>query len=75
VILPFVAPDLTANVACQRSYLARIAEELGEDGAPRWNFHKYLVAPDGSLAGAWPSRVRPESREITAEIEKLLPPR
>jgi len=34
-ILPFIAPDLTANVACQRRYLARIAEELGEDGA-RW---------------------------------------
>ncbi|WP_194410360.1 MGH1-like glycoside hydrolase domain-containing protein [Microbacterium cremeum] len=33
-LLPFVAPDLTANVAAQRSYLARIAEELGEDGAP-----------------------------------------
>jgi hypothetical protein len=31
-ILPFIAPDLTANVACQRFYLARIAEELGEDG-------------------------------------------
>ena len=31
-ILPFVAPDLTANVACQRFYLARIAQELGEDG-------------------------------------------
>jgi hypothetical protein len=34
-ILPFVAPDLTANVVCQRTYLARIAEELGEDGQ-RW---------------------------------------
>lgn len=32
--LPFVAPDLTANVAAQRSALARIAEELGEDAAP-----------------------------------------
>jgi hypothetical protein len=31
-LLPLVAPDLTANVACQRLYLARIAEELGEDG-------------------------------------------
>jgi len=30
-ILPFVAPDLTANVACQRSYLALIAAELGHD--------------------------------------------
>lgn len=32
-ILPFIAPDLTANVACQRLYLARIAEELGESGS------------------------------------------
>lgn len=31
-ILPFIAPDLTANVICQRFYLARIAEELGGDG-------------------------------------------
>ncbi|WP_091039088.1 MGH1-like glycoside hydrolase domain-containing protein [Glycomyces harbinensis] len=32
--LPYVAPDLTANAACQRSYLARIAEALGEDPDP-----------------------------------------
>ena len=32
--LPFIAPDLTANVACQRSYLALIATELGLDPAP-----------------------------------------
>ncbi|MDQ0059068.1 MGH1-like glycoside hydrolase domain-containing protein [Paenibacillus harenae] len=31
-ILPFLAPDLTANVYCQRLYLARMAEELGESG-------------------------------------------
>lgn len=31
-LLPLVAPDLTANIACQRLYLGRIAEELGEDG-------------------------------------------
>mgnify|MGYP003642307925 CR=1 FL=1 len=31
--LPFIAPDLTANVTCQRHYLARMAEELGEDGS------------------------------------------
>lgn len=29
-LLPLVAPDLTATVACQRAYLARMAEELGE---------------------------------------------
>ncbi|HWU19825.1 MAG TPA: hypothetical protein VN155_19290 [Devosia sp.] len=33
-LLPLIAPDLTANIVCQRFYLARIAEELGEDGAP-----------------------------------------
>jgi hypothetical protein len=32
--MPYVAPDLTANVACQRVYLGRIATELGEDGSP-----------------------------------------
>lgn len=31
-VLPFLAPDLTANIYCQRMYLARIAEELGESG-------------------------------------------
>lgn len=31
-ILPFLAPDLTANVYCQRLYLARIAQELGRSG-------------------------------------------
>jgi hypothetical protein len=32
-LLPLVAPDLTANFACQRDYLALIAETLGESGA------------------------------------------
>ena len=50
-----------------------VVGELGEAGAPRWNFHKYLVAPDGTLAGAWPSRVDPLAPELTREIEALLP--
>ena len=49
-----------------------IAEELGDAGTPSWNFHKYLIAPDGSLAGAWPSRVRPTDAEVTGQIEALL---
>lgn len=49
-----------------------VAATLGEAGAPRWNFHKYLIGPDGSLAGAWPSQVRPGDSAITAEIEKAL---
>ncbi len=36
-----------------------VAAILGEAGTPRWNFHKYLIGPDGQLAGAWPTPVRP----------------
>jgi glutathione peroxidase len=50
-----------------------IGEELGPDAAPRWNFHKYLVTPDGRLAGAWPSRVEPGAPEIREAIEAALP--
>lgn len=49
-----------------------IAAELGEGGVPRWNFHKYLIGPDGTLAGAWPSRVTPDSAEVTKAIEGAL---
>jgi glutathione peroxidase len=50
-----------------------IAATLGEGAVPRWNFHKYLIDPEGALAGAWPSSVRPGDVAITGEIEKLLP--
>lgn len=49
-----------------------VVEELGEVAAPKWNFHKYLIAPDGSLAGLWPSDVGPLDAEITDTIETLL---
>jgi glutathione peroxidase len=51
-----------------------IAETLGEAGVPRWNFHKYLIGPDGQLVGAWPAQVSPSDDRITGEIERLLPP-
>ena len=50
-------------------------QELGDAAGPRWNFHKYLVAPDGRLAGAWPSTIEPDGAEIAAAVERLLPPR
>lgn len=50
-----------------------VAAQLGEAGAPRWNFHKYLIGPDGQLAGAWPSQVGPLDPAITGEIDPILP--
>ena len=49
-----------------------IGSEVGEAGAPRWNFHKYLMDRDGALCGAWPSAVEPLSEEITGAVEAAL---
>lgn len=38
-------------------------------GKPRWNFHKYLVAADGSLAGSYAPTTKPGSSELTKAIE------
>jgi hypothetical protein len=46
-LLPYIAPDLTANVACQRAYLALIADELGEDSEP------WRRKAEASLASLW----------------------
>ena len=48
------------------------AKELGEGGTPRWNFHKYLVAKDGALAGTFGSRTEPEAADVKAAIEAAL---
>lgn len=53
-------------------FYASIAQAIGEDQLPRWNFHKYLVGADGELLGAWPSKVSPLDKEITDAIEAAL---
>ncbi len=49
-----------------------IESEFGEAAAPRWNFHKYLIGPDGSLVGMWPSDVEPRSEAIEDAIKALV---
>lgn len=48
-------------------------DTLGSAKAPRWNFHKYLVGPDGYLVDGFGTTVAPDSAELTREVEKLLP--
>jgi glutathione peroxidase len=48
-------------------------EQLGEAGAPRWNFHKYLIGPDGDLVEMFGSRTPPLDPAVIAAIEPLLP--
>ena len=39
---------------------------------PTWNFHKYLIGRDGSLAGSFSSRTDPVSPELVQAIGQAL---
>jgi glutathione peroxidase len=49
-----------------------VAAELGEDAAPKWNFHKYLFGRDGSIAGTFGSRTAPDAAELKSAINEAL---
>ena len=48
-------------------------QQLGTASAPRWNFHKYLVAPDGRLITWFATPVPPDAPHLVAAIEAVLP--
>jgi glutathione peroxidase len=43
-----------------------------ETQAPRWNFTKYLVSPDGNVTHRFGSNVEPDARPMIDAIESLL---
>ena len=49
------------------------ATELGMMAKPRWNFHKYLITPDGQLANWFSSPTSPMSERVVKAIEANLP--
>jgi glutathione peroxidase len=48
------------------------AEQLGAAAAPRWNFHKYIVARDGRLVAWFPTATEPTAPEVAEAIEAAL---
>jgi glutathione peroxidase len=52
--------------------LTKVADAEGHDGDIRWNFEKFLIAPDGSVTRFGP-RVTPEDPTLVAAIEDALP--
>jgi len=40
--------------------------------APGWNFHNYLIGRDGTVIAQFPSRVKPDDKELVAAIERAL---
>jgi glutathione peroxidase len=49
------------------------AAELGAGAKPRWNFHKYLIAPDGRLADWFSTMTPPTAQRVIEAVEALLP--
>lgn len=49
------------------------AGKFGPWARPRWNFHKYLIAPDGRLSDWFFTTTKPGSPRISKAIEALLP--
>ncbi len=45
----------------------------GEVGDIQWNFEKFLVRPDGTVAARFRPRTAPDSPEVLAAIEANLP--
>jgi glutathione peroxidase len=45
----------------------------GYSGDIRWNFEKFLIAPDGTVAARFGTRTEPGSEEVVEAIEKALP--
>ncbi|MBO2453252.1 glutathione peroxidase [Actinomadura barringtoniae] len=53
--------------------LVGTADAEGHTGDIRWNFEKFLIAPDGSVAARFAPQAEPESTEVVGAIEKNLP--
>ena len=48
----------------------QLAASGGE--APQWNFHKYLIAPDGKTVYSYRSAVEPDSPQIMERLKGML---
>ncbi|MFG2905512.1 glutathione peroxidase [Kitasatospora sp. NPDC048286] len=53
--------------------LTAVADAEGQAGDVSWNFEKFLISPDGTVVARLRPPVEPESAELTAAIEAVLP--
>ena len=53
--------------------LTDVPDADGVAGEVQWNFEKFLVAPSGDVAARFRPAVQPESDDVIAAIEAVLP--
>jgi len=52
--------------------LTPVADAAGEAGDIRWNFEKFLIAPDGRVVERFSPRTEPDAPELRSAIDALL---
>lgn len=53
--------------------LTQVADAKGEAGDVKWNFEKFLIAPDGDVVARFRPMTTPEDPELVQAIEQVLP--
>jgi glutathione peroxidase len=53
--------------------LTKTADAEGHDGDIRWNFEKFLIAPDGAVVARYSPVTKPDDASIIGAIEANLP--
>ena len=53
--------------------LTAVPDASGEAGDIQWNFEKFLLRPDGTVAARFRPRTEPEDPAVVAAIEENLP--
>jgi glutathione peroxidase len=53
--------------------LVTTPDATGHSGDIRWNFEKFLIAPDGTVAARFSPQAEPDSDEVVQSVEKALP--
>ena len=71
-----ITEKIDVNGAQQHPVYAELnqtADADGEAGDVKWNFEKFLVAPDGTVAARFRPQVTPDDPAVIAAIEANLP--
>lgn len=53
--------------------LTDVADDTGHTGDVRWNFEKFLLAPDGQIVARFHPRTEPDDEQLRSAIEDVLP--
>lgn len=62
---------LTVKGARAHPFYKWLKQETGS--APKWNFHKFLIGPDGRAVRGFSSLTKPQSKKLIAAVEAVLP--